>query len=137
MNYLINQVTTAEDCDLLLQKAGTEQRVLTLKSLQQTLEYETIFGGAVNVGADLTAVTAEISGLEIAIASMNPSLSRSLLENKLVKLIHKKFLLAERKTRYGIIGILEQQYVINSIEKQQLEVEAFIAAINQRKAEIG
>jgi len=53
-----------------------------------------------------------------------------------VKLRHKQLLLGERRERFGVIALLEKEYVLGSINQQLVESATYIAALNSRKAEL-
>lgn len=137
MDYSIEKITTAADCDILLQMAATKKRLLGYKRDGENIQYDSISEGAATVEADLASTIAEISSLETALAGMAPGQTRALMEDKLVKAKHKKYLLEQRRERYGVLALLNQQFDVNCMEKQSAEVDSYIAALNQRKEEIG
>ena len=53
-----------------------------------------------------------------------------------MKLRHKQLLLGERREPYGVIALLEKQYVLDWINQQFVETSAIIAALKIRKKEI-
>ncbi len=136
MDYSIEQITTLADCDMLLAKANDRKDDLAYKLHGENRQFQTILEGSASIEADLAGVSAEISAIE----SVLPSLSGENLEeyeSKLQKLRHKKFLLEERRERYGVIGLLEQQFEVNSVQRQQAEIDLYIDALNHRRGELG
>ncbi|WP_395057069.1 hypothetical protein, partial [Flavobacterium sp.] len=53
---------------------------------------------------------------------------------KKVRLEYKKFLLENRKDSYGSVALLEKELDLERINKELIEVDAFIAAITAHKA---
>lgn len=133
MDYSLTQVSTAHDCDMLLDIAQLEQDDLNFKKTQQERQHRTVTTSASSVEADLVGVNAQVSGYESAIAGMTDGTAKDELLDKLENLHHKQYLLQKRSQRYGILALLQMEYSISCIEKQLLETTAYIDAVTARK----
>ena len=134
--YSLNMVTTIADCDALLDSANIERDELTYRKLQQERQYKSVTAGTTWVEAEISAVSSEIAGLEAVVTNLPAGPIKDQFESRLVKLRHKKFLLEERRERYGIIALLQKEYAISCIEKELVETDAYIDAVNARKAQV-
>ena len=137
MEYLLDKVNTIEECDHLLQKATKLIIGVRHKLSGEYIQYDSITDGGSTVEAELVGVNAEISGLEMAVATMPAGAARTHIENRIYRLNHRKYVIELRKVRYGILSLLPQQLDVNCLILLQTEIEAYIQALNQRKAEIG
>ena len=136
MEYSLAQVSTAQDCDLLISIAQLEQDDLNYKKTQQDRQHQAVTTSASSVEADLVGVTAQVTGYQTAIAAMADGPAKNKLLDKLESLEHQQYLLRKRSQRYGILALLQAEYAISCIEKQLLETTAYIDAVTARKAEL-
>jgi hypothetical protein len=65
-----------------------------------------------------------------------PGAARDDNETRLKKLELKKFLLAQKDKNYGSVALLMRENDLERVVKEIAEVDAFIAAINERKLTI-
>ncbi len=136
MSYTVAKITTIEDCDLLLSLAAKEKADLTFKRLSEerlTLNYSET---AVEIDADLQSVNTEITATETIIATLPDGTSKEEAVKKKTKLEYKKFLLNNRKENYGSLALLEKELDLNRVTVEISEIDAFIAAVTARKAEL-
>jgi hypothetical protein len=136
MNYSLNKITSLADCNTLIDLANTENSELEFKKLQQERAYENVSTGSEGIDAEIAAVNSEITGVEMVLATMSDGPVKKEFESRLVKLNHKRFLLRERRERFGVIALLEKEYVLGNINQQLVESATYIAALNSRKAEL-
>jgi hypothetical protein len=136
MNYSLNKITSLADCNTLIDLANTENSELEFKKLQQERAYENVSTGSEGIDAEIAAVNSEITGVEMVLATMSDGPVKKEFESRLVKLNHKRFLLGERRERFGVIALLEKEYVLGNINQQLVESATYIAALNSRKADL-
>ena len=136
MSYSINELTTVADCDALLQIAAMDRKDLDYKRIQQERQYETVTTGTAGIEAELAGVDAEIHGTENALTDMPEGPIKKTYQSKLVKLNHKKFLLNERRERYGTLALLQKEFALATIDKQLVEITDYVDAITTRKGEL-
>ena len=136
MIYSLSQIRTTEDCDALIQSANMEREDLQFRKQQQERQYHTVSSGSTEVDADLSAVNSEIAGIEGVINDLPAGPTKVQFQTKLIKLNYKKFLLEERKVRYGVFALLEKEYAINCVEQELSGNQAYLDALNQRKTEL-
>jgi hypothetical protein len=132
--YSLNRITTVADCDVLLTWAEREKSDLAYK--HYTINRITINYGetSVEIEAVLQGVLAEISAAQIVIDILPDGPTKEAEIKKKVRLEYKKFLLENRKDSYGSVALLEKELDLERINKELIEVDAFIGAITAHKA---
>lgn len=134
MLYSVTNLTQVADCDALLTWAGREKADLTFKKTAEerlTVKYaETTLG----IDAILQSVLVEISALDAIIAALPDGPFKDEQIKTKTKREYKKFLLETRKETYGIIALLQKQSDVSRVDQEIEEMNAFIAAIEERKA---
>ncbi|WP_026976874.1 hypothetical protein [Flavobacterium tegetincola] len=136
MAYSVAQITTVADCDLLLSLAAKEKADQNFKKLSEerlTLNYSTT---SIEIDADLQSVATEIAATETVIATLPEGKSKEEAIKKKTKLEYRRFLLNNRKESYGVLALLEKELDLNRVTVEISEIDAFITAINARKAEM-
>ena len=136
MSYSVNKITTIADCDLLLAWAAKEKADLNFKKLSEerlTTNYST---ATIEIEAELQSVLTEITATETIIAALPAGNSREDAVKKKVRLEYKKFLLENRKERYGVVALLEKELDLTTVTLNLAEIDVFITAINTRKASL-
>lgn len=134
MSYSVNKITTVADCDLLLAWAVKEKADLEFKKLSEerlTTNYSTT---SIEIDAELQSVITEIASTTTIIATLPDGQSKDEAIKKKVRLEYKKFLLENRKESYGVVALLEKELDLTNVTQSIVEVDAFTAAINARKA---
>ena len=133
MNYSVVNLTQVADCDMLLLWAAKEKADLNFKKLSEerlTARYaETSLG----IDAELQGVIAELAATDTIISVLPDGDAKNDAINKRIRLEYKKFLLETRKASYGTVALLEKEMDLGRVEKELLEVDAFVAAIEARK----
>lgn len=136
MSYSVDKITTVADCDLLLAWAAKEKADLEFKKLSEerlTTNYSTT---SIEIDAELQSVITEIASTTTIIATLPDGQSKEDAIKKKVRLEYKKFLLENRKESYGVVALLEKELDLTNVTQSIVEVDAFTAAINARKAEL-
>ena len=136
MAYSLSLITTIADCNALIVSAQRKQRDIQYRKTQQERQYETVSEGGSSTEATLAATIAEIAGLEPVVLTLPEGPTKKELEDRIVTLKYKRFVLENRRLRYGVFAMLEKEYMMGSIDKELLEVAAYIDALNDRKAEL-
>ncbi|MCO6162217.1 hypothetical protein [Flavobacterium sp. NRK F7] len=136
MNYSINNVTQVTDCDVLISWAEKEKAELTFKKISEERLTNKYASTSLEVEAILQGVLAEISAVETVISVLPDGQTKDEEIKKKVKLEYKKFLLENRKESYGAVALLEKELDLERINKELLEVDAFITTITNHKANL-
>lgn len=134
MMYSISNITQVADCDVLLTGAGKEKADLIFKQTLEGRLTDKFSTTSVEVDAILQGVNAELAALNTVIGILPDGPTKDDEIKKRVKLEYKKFLLETRKESYGAVALLQKQLDLARIEKELVEVDAFIAAITAHKA---
>lgn len=136
MLYSIAKITTVPDCDLLLSWAAKEKADLNYKKLSEERLTNNYSETSIEIDAELQSVAAEIAATETVIATLPEGNSKEDAIKKKTKLEYKKFLLNNRKESYGAVALLEKELDLSRVTLELGEIDAFVAAITTRKAEL-
>ena len=136
MAYTITALATVADCNALLDIANLDQEDLDFKKTQQERQYRLVTSGSTGIETELAGVISQITGLEAAVANLPEGPAKQDLDDKLVDLQHKKYLLEKRRRRYGTLALLQKEYAIAGIDKLIAENVSYIDAVTQRKAQL-
>ncbi|MFN8274914.1 MAG: hypothetical protein U0X58_08555 [Flavobacteriaceae bacterium] len=136
MDYSVNNLSTVADCNALLTWAGREKADLSFKKLSDERLTSRIAETSQELDAELQGVLTEISATETIINILPDGPSKDDAINKKTRLEYKKFLLENRRESYGTVALLEKQMDLARVQVEIDEVDAFISAVEQRKAAI-
>jgi hypothetical protein len=136
MNYSVNMLSTAADCDSLILVAEKEKSDLSFRKTSQERQKENYAANSVGIDQDILATNAEVAALQTVVASLPAGDAKDENEKRLKKLELKKFLLAQKDKNYGSVDLLMRELEVARVSKEIEEVDAFIVSINARKAAI-
>jgi hypothetical protein len=136
MSYSVNLLTTVADCDSVILVAEKEKADLSFKKTSVERQKDTYANNSISIDADIAATDAEIAALTPVVASLPAGAAKDDNETRLKKLELKKFLLAQKDKNYGSVALLMRENDLERIVKEVDAVDAFITAINVRKAAI-
>lgn len=89
---------------------------------------------SVEVATQLQGVIAELAAVDSYIAILPDGPIKDEALDKKTRLEYKKFLLEGRVESYGVVALLEKQMDLGRVEQEIAEIDAFMAAIEARKA---
>lgn len=133
MVYSVENLTQVTDCDVLLtwaQKAKADLNFQKLSEERLTTKYAET---SIIVDAELQGVITEIAAQDSIIAILPEGPSKQDAVNKKTRLVYKKFLLETRLGSYGAVSLLEKEMDLARVQQEIQEVDAFIAAIQDKK----
>ena len=133
MNYSVQLLVTAAACNSLIGMATQDRTDVDLKRQVLVNKLSTSSVGTIGIDADIAATTSEIASLETIIAGLVEGDIKKSYQSRLTKLVYKLFTLHERKDKKGELDTLTQQYDIGQLENQIVEIDVFLAALNDRK----
>jgi hypothetical protein len=134
MNYSVSLITNRPDCEALINIAMEEKGNLDYRKLGLTRQRQNVTQTSVEIEAELASVTVEIEALQAVIEGLPDGPTKDETVRKLKKSEYRKFLLEERKGNYGVLALIEKEYDIACIEKDIVETDVFIAALNDKLA---
>jgi hypothetical protein len=134
MNYTVQNLTQVADCDVLLSLAQKEKADLTFRKLSVERLTDRYAETSVEVATQLQGVIAELAAVESYIAILPDGPIKDEAVDKKTRLEYKKFLLEGRVESYGVVALLEKQMDLGRVEQEIAEVDAFVAAVEARKA---
>lgn len=136
MAFSLNLLTLTSEVDALLNTAQRDKRALDLR--KQNLEFRTDNSAedSVELSADLTAAQAELAA-SLAILPTLPEGERKADELiKKTELELKVLKLTRSGNKRSAIARIENEYDIDQLERQIAGIDAFIAELNARKAQL-
>ncbi len=136
MNYSVNMLSTAADCDSLILVAEKEKSDLGFRKTSQERQKENYAANSIGIDEDILATNAEVTALQTVVSTLPAGAAKDENEKRLKKLELKKFLLAQKDKNYGSVALLMRELEVARIAKEMEEVDAFIVSINARKAAI-
>lgn len=134
MNYTVQNLTQVADCDVLLSLAQKEKADLTFRKLSVERLTDRYAETSVEVATQLQGVIAELAAVDSYIAILPDGPIKDEAVDKKTRLEYKKFLLEGRVESYGVVALLEKQMDLGRVEQEIAEVDAFMAAVEARKA---
>jgi len=136
MSYTIQKLKTKAECQELLDNAAIEEGNLAFKKTTLERKQDSSALNAMDIEADLIGVTAELSALEAAFASMPPGRTKDEMQGRITTVAYRKFTLERRSKQNGILVQLEKEYETNCVDLAIAENQAYILALTNRKAEL-
>ena len=134
MNYTVQNLTQVADCDVLLSWDQKEKADLTFRKLSVERLTDRYAETSVEVATQLQGVIAELAAVDSYIAILPDGPIKDEAVDKKTRLEYKKFLLEGRVESYGVVALLEKQMDLGRVEQEIAEVDAFVAAVEARKA---
>ncbi|GAA3935769.1 hypothetical protein [Hymenobacter algoricola] len=135
MEYSLNLLTTVADCDTLLAKAASDQRVLQHRSDNYDYAREASGETATEIQASLASLDAEISSLNTIIPTLAAGTrARKRNEVELRDAIHARAGLLDRQAARGPVALLSRERDVAETDAQIAEITNFIAVITARRA---
>lgn len=136
MNYSVQNLTQVADCDALLNWAAKEKADLNFKKLSDERMTARYAENAQELDVALQSVIAELGALETIIPALPEGPTKDDAIEKKVRLEYKKFLLETRRESYGTVALLEKEMDLGRIIQEIAEVDAFITAVETKKASL-
>lgn len=129
-------ISTADDCDLLLSLAAKEKGDLDFRKLSLQRQRNSYAETAVEVDAELLAVTAELNALNTMIPTLPNGDAKDDNIGRQKRLELRQFQLTQRKDNYGVVAQLVKEFEQARLDKELLAVQEFTTAVQERKAEL-
>ncbi len=136
MGFTTEMISTADDCDLLLSLAAKEKGDLDFRKLSLQRQRNSYAETAVEVDAELLAVTAELNALNTMIPTLPNGDAKDDNIGRQKRLELRQFQLTQRKDNYGVVAQLVKEFEQARLDKELLAVQEFTIAVQARKAEL-
>lgn len=137
MAYSLEKIDKLTELESLITMIQKEQDDLDFKKtslIRRKTSYEEKF---TQLGADLSSVNGELTGIDAALASLPDGEVKEDMEARKKKLEYKKFLLEERSEDYGALALIEKEMEIALVDKQLEELVTLLSALETKKGELG
>ena len=132
MNYSVSLLTTRPDCQALIDIANSDKKGLLYRRAGLEIQSDSATSNSTEIDAELSAVTAEIASLQAIINGLPDGPTRDILILRYKKADVKKALLESRKDKYGVLSLLQKENDIACIDKDIIEIDAYITALTDR-----
>ena len=132
--YSTSKLKTAGECNSAISLATERKDELVFQQSALTRDLTGQEKSVDTISATLIALNAQITGFNAAIATMTDGEAKRELVSKVRRLNDQRENLEERLEKAGAPAYLETELQAELSKKQVLEIDAFIAAINERKA---
>lgn len=134
--YSSNKLKTVIECDSAIALANERKDELVFQQSALVRELTGQEKSVDSISATLVALNAQIGGYNAALATMPDGEAKKEMQSKLRRLNDQRENLEERLEKAGAPAYLETELQAELSKKQVIEIDAFIASINQRKAEL-
>ncbi|MDI9258193.1 hypothetical protein [Flavobacterium sedimenticola] len=134
MEYSISNLTQVTDCNALLAWAARERADLNYKKITNERVTQKYAETSEGLDAEILGVIAEIAATETIIAALPEGPSKEAAMDKKTTLEYRKFVLENRKENYGTVALLQKESELGRVEREMAEVDAFVIAVEARKA---
>jgi hypothetical protein len=136
MNYSIDQLSTAADCDFLISEATRTRGDLDNKKYTMTRKRQNSSETSTSIEGELASLNAQITAYEAFAPTLPEGKAKQDIEVQIVNLKHKLFLLNNRRANYGLLSAIQLELEINVIEQSIASTDAYIAAVAAMKASL-
>ena len=132
MNYSVSLLTNRPDCQALIDIANADKKGLSYRRTGLEIQSDSATSNSSEIDAELSAVTAEVASLQAIINGLPDGPTKEILILRYKKAEVKKALLASRKDKYGVLSLLQKENDIACIDKDIIEIDAYITALTDR-----
>jgi hypothetical protein len=136
MEYSVHNLSEVTDCDSLLAWTQNEKGDLEFKELSDNRLITKYSTTSIDIDATLQGVNAELAATITIIAALPDGPTKTDAENRKYRLEYQKFLLENRKANYGYVALLQKEADLKRIQREITEVNVFITAVTDKKAEL-
>lgn len=132
MNYSVSLLTNRPDCQALIDIANADKKGLLYRRTGLEIQSDSATSNSSEIDAELSAVTAEVASLQAIINGLPDGQTKDILILRYKKAEVKKALLESRKDKYGVLSLLQKENDIACIDKDIIEIDAYITALTDR-----
>ncbi|WP_300599390.1 hypothetical protein [Niabella sp.] len=135
-NYPLSQLTTAEDCDALINIAEKERKDMEWKKLNLLRLKDQYSNNAFVNATELGIRKKELENMDTVIATLPDGTYKTEQIKKRTTAWYKVFLLENRKTSFGDVAVIEKIYELKRIQYELDETVSLISELQTRRAEL-
>jgi uncharacterized protein (DUF4213/DUF364 family) len=136
MSYSLNLVTTVGETDVLLNDAQHEKRTFDVRKQNLALRSDNSMENSAELTAELNESQLSLDAVNAVIASLPDGEKK---ENEITKKLELELKIRKLRAsanKVNIVNKIKDEYELAQLESQIATVDAFIAAIINRKAEL-
>jgi hypothetical protein len=136
MAYSLSRLTSRAEADALLGFAQEDKDTLAFRLTTFERQLKNSQNKATDIEADLAQNQAEIIAADAAIAALPDGTAKEAARSRKRKLEGLRAVINERKFDFGIVALIDNELDMARVQKELEEVNAFIAQVTTRKAEL-
>ena len=137
MNYSLEKISTVEACDALLAIAQTEKENLERRRRNLGESISNFDARTGTVGDDMASVQALLQTFITAYNALPEGRDKVDMNIEIKRLEARKAQLDKSVVSYNVQSLLERQVSYNLLDNQVPVIDAYIAAIQNKRTEIG
>ena len=134
MDYSVNRLTSAADCDAVIARSNKEKANLDFEKLSIQRDYDFAIARSTELNADIQVATQEIAVYDQVIAGLPEGDAKDENIVKRRRADNRLFNYNELLQKYGSVALLEMEMKMNLIDKQLAELLVLVQAVEARKA---
>jgi hypothetical protein len=134
MNYSVNKLATAAECDSVLAIINQEKSDLQYKKNLHDHRLELISKSSTEIAAEMVILDSKIAGYESIAQTIPDGDAKNENAIDLENAKHRKFLLNSRLAEQGSVALLGIEIDKAQLDAQTLQVDDAFTAVNTRKA---
>jgi predicted nucleic acid-binding Zn-ribbon protein len=136
MGYTISVLTTVADCDMVMLEATSEKNTLTIRRIAQDSRITSRATEASLIPSQLATVVTQIAFKQSQLAAATTEMEQRELQIELNTLNSRKLRFENRLDAFEGIEQLDKQLEVAKIEAEIAVLDAYLTAIESRKADI-
>ena len=136
MFYDVSLLSSAADCETLIQQVELERGGFLLRKNALTQQLAVIDNGSDQIPAAIGVTTAQIAALETHLPNMAEGTEKQATELQLLRLRLRLSNLERRAADFGVFNRIDTGYDIAKFDAQIAAADAFIEALTARMNEL-
>lgn len=136
MDYNLDQITTVEDCDILIATATKEKENLErrLRNLGESIE--TFGERTASIGEEMASALSLLDTYNVVYPTLPDGKDKATIKLQIERTETRVALLEKSSLSYNSSVLLGRQFDYNALDKQIPEAENYVTALETRKAEL-
>jgi hypothetical protein len=134
MSYSLDALQTVADCDAMLSMANSAKGALEAKQVELNNMRVRYGANAVEVSAELPAAEVELASKVAGAPALPEGPSKKRYMHEMRRLESRVYLLTTKGEKFGSFAEIEKQWEIARVARELTETDAYIAAIEAKKA---
>jgi hypothetical protein len=136
MTYSTNKLTTTADCEKAITLAQDLKEDIIYEQSRANRQLSEQAKTTASATANLAVITAQIAGAEAGLAYLEDGETKVTEQSRIRRLNDRKDNLADTLRKNSAANVLDAELKASLLDLQITEIDAYITAVNTRKAAI-